>query len=531
MKNNMIRIRIVKKLGLRRIYLFNGTPSWQWKNLLFPKDFVVNLRMNPHVAIFGESGGGKSNACRLIVKDLCRKNARVMILDPNGDYLGIADEIGAEVYDAARNGINIFDLEGLSQNERISELMNIFRNRLRLGYVQAAELKKCLEYSYWIMKRESRAPTLKEVLYTIRIFQKKAGTSEAHVLETLHERLSLLSSGRFVKNTNMERVMRSNSIFLLSTLHTGEAQSVYMEGLLRKVYSNAISSSGRKMPIYIVIDEARKLAESAILGRLASEGRKYGIGIITISQTAKEIGRNVVSNSSLLISFYQREPAELNYMSNFIAGGNELNRFVEVKKAIRNLRVGEAIALDSNVTEPYILKFGLCSVMPTSLRYHISSLSATGASEKEILRSSLALGFAESEIKETLSGLLSINAIKEVSIKEGGLSGAWYISDPMNSPEHDLFVNLMSKKLSNMGIMNEVYNSSYGPDIIAYSRSGRIAYEYETGSKDIEQTRKMIEYRKKAFERVVVVVDDNQEARYRELNGIELVRRSQFFSA
>jgi DNA helicase HerA-like ATPase len=287
LKKNSVSARIIRKLELKKFY-FGNFISWKWHRPMFARAFKLGVRMNPHIVITGESGGGKSNACRLLIKELCNSGSSIIALDPNGDYLGIADSINADVYDSSRYGINIFDLDGASEAERISELMTVLARRLKLGHVQSALLKKCIGYSYWIMKARNRTPTLKDVLYTIRVFEKRSGGSELRILGTLFERLSLLNTNAVLKNIEIEKVMKRNSIFLLSTLHTEEAQSVYMEVLLRKIYSRMMGSGYSRKPLYLIIDEARKISGSRVLGRLTAEGRKYGIGIITVSQRARK---------------------------------------------------------------------------------------------------------------------------------------------------------------------------------------------------------------------------------------------------
>lgn len=528
-KNNRVSIRIVRRLELKRIYLGNSA-SWHWKKPLFKKAFSIGKRMNPHISIVGESGGGKSNACRQLLKELCKNGANVTVLDPNSDYPGIADEIGAEIYDASKDVINIFDLEKMSEAERISELMQIFRKRLKLGYVQSSLLRRCISYTYWVMKPQARVPTLKDLLYTIKVFEKKSSGSELRMLGTLRERLSLLNTARFTRNLNLSEVMEGNSVFLLSSLHTDEAQSVYMEGLLRKIYSNMLSKGHSATQRYIVIDEAKKLAESRILGRLCSEGRKYGIGIIAISQHAKEIDKEILGNSAIVLSFYQREPSELNYVANLISGGNELNRYIEVKKAIRYLRIGEAIVLDSKEKDPIIVSFEKSAGRPTSLNYHIISSSENGIRMEDLRESCYQMGFSEEETSAAMLRLKD-NGLCDYEIESGRMKGRWYISNPFNSPEHDLHVNLISKILSEQGIANEIYNSSYGPDIIAFSKGERIAFEYETGSKAREQMESMLESRRRKYNKIVVAVNDSNYGKYEGLEGIVLVRASGLFES
>ncbi len=527
-KKKKITGRIVRRLELRRFYF--EKVSWHWKKLLFERPFDFGLGINPHTTIVGESGSGKSNACKLLVKELSSSGILITILDPNSDYLGIADSLHAEVYGASKTGINILEPDGMSEAERLGEIMHVFRKRLRLGYVQASLLRRCIRYTYWVMRKRGKVPDLRDLVYTTKVFERRADTREAKVLETIRERLLMALGDPQSKSADMSRIGRENSLFLVSELHTEEAQSIYMEALLRKVYSSMHITGHSSLKRLIVVDEARKLSGSRILGKLVAEGRKYGVGVMTISQRAKEMDRDMLSNSSLFISFYQREPAELNYVANFISGGNELNRFIEVKKAIRNLGVGEAIVLDSRHREPFIVRFSLSDTRQSSLPYLISTSAANGIRKEELLAKCSSLGFTENEIQGTIPKLLESGELKSHVIESSEVNGDWYITSPRNSAEHDLYVNLISRKLSESGIPNEVYNSSYGPDVISYKLGKRTAIEYETGSKSAEQMQEMLELRKRSYSGITVVVNDSYFGKYSEMDGVEYIKASSYFS-
>ena len=115
--------------------------------------------------------------------------------------------------------------------------------------------------------------------------------------------------------------------------------------------------------------------------------------------------------------------------------------------------------------------------------------------------------------------MVSKGELKRHEIKCGKYSGVWYISSSHNSAEHDIAVNIISRHLLSVGIRNRVYNSSYGPDIVAFSGRNRIAVEYETGSKDIESSISMIEGRSKRYSKTIIVVNDGVLKNYQEKLG------------
>ncbi len=507
-KNDRVRVgKVVRRLCFKSFGF--GNIGWRWKDVHF-SDFIVdrNSGINPHMVIVGESGGGKSNATKVLIEGLCSRGAHVVILDPHNEYLGTAEQISAQIYDAAYNGINLFDLDGMSEKEKASELTGLFKRNFRLGEVQSYTLYRCIMNSYSYLGQFGKVPNLGNLLFTISVFKKNAKPAEKSVLESIEKRIAAIDTGSFSRSTDIDNVIHGNSLFLLSGLHTAEAQAIYLEGFLRNIYSRMLSLDKTGHPfLYIVIDEAEKLGDNPILGKIAAEGRKYGIGIIATSQRSKAIDRDLRNNSSLLISFYMREPEELNYVSNFIAAGNELGRFTEVKKGLRGLRRGYAMVMDSSERNPYIVRFDRYDRQNTSISFSILQSAKAGVERGELEMKMMKICSPE-ELQDALSILLGKGELKQYAIGKGPYSGTWYISNPRNSAEHDICVNVIGRHLSKIAVPNRIYNSSYGPDVIANFDRKKIAIEYETGLKAIEDTKQMLEKRAKYYQKIIVVVND-----------------------
>ncbi len=515
-KNNTAIGNVERELGFGLVCF--GERKLGWRRKHFSRFRMEPHRwVNPHTVIVGGSGGGKSNACKMIVKALCAQDANVAILDSHSEYMGLCSDIGAKVYDASRNGINIFDLDGMSEREKASEITGMLKRNFRLGEVQGYMLYKCIMYAYTALLNEGKTPNIHNLMFAIKAFKRNSKTaSERSVLESLERRMSLIANGAFEKNADISRVISSNSVFVLSRLHTPEAQSIYIEGFLRKAYSKMLSMEKAGRPrFYIVIDEAEKLGDNPILGKIAAEGRKYGIGIIAISQRAKLMDRDLRANAAMLISFGIKEPEELNYVANFISGGNEAGRFIEVKKALRNLGRGKALVTRPDLRNPILVSFYRNESGGESAEFKISELARGGIMKEELLKT---LG-AQGETMKAIEGMVADGSLKKEEVLCGKYSGTWYISDSHNSAEHDVNVGIVSRHLISLGIRNRVYNSAYGPDIIVFYGGERIAVEYETGSKDLESSVKMIEGRAPRYKKTVVVVNDAAAGRYAERVG------------
>ena len=529
---NRFRIgKTVRSLSIPKV-LLGGYATWHWRaRFLTGFEFNPYVLHNPHMCIVGESGSGKSNLCKLLLEILASERIPFAMLDPHDEYVESAHDLGAELYNASTAGVNPFDLDGLSQKERTGELTAMLKRIFRLGEVQSYVLYKCISYSYDFAERSNRVPGMPDLLYTIRVFKAHAQNSEKRILESLEKRFTTLEGAHFSRGVELGEVMGGRSIFALSSLHTNEAQSLYIESFLKKVYTSMLSHHGEgKRRFYILIDEAEKLLESSILSRIVAEGRKYGIGIVCISQRAKALNRELRSNAALTFAFSQREPEELNYLANLISGGNEMNRFAEVKRGLRNLKRGHCMVTGSGMREPQLVKLNLFSEQHRDPTHQILTLAMQAVSKRELRTVLLARGYELSQMNLALSGALLKSKIESHSISEGPYAGTWYITKPRNSAEHDILLHLISRHLKKIGIGNRIYNSSYGPDIVAFINRAKIAVEYETGKNAFDQAKAMIEGRRQKFQRVIVVVNPSSLVRYRCIEGIELFSPEEFLS-
>ncbi len=491
-------LRLARRFGLLR---------WHWK-----RKWLFNMmRLNPernlnsHIMITGESGAGKSNVCKLILRQLANQGAGFVVLDPHAEYVEHAKEMHAEVYDASMHSVNLFDLDGLTERERTAEITAMLRRVLHLGEVQASTLYRCIDYTYWVSMRNGSVPNMHSLLYTIKVFGRKARSKpEANMLDSLEKRLLVIAGENFARNVSVAKILQGRSIFSLHGLHSAEAQSIYMEGMLRKIYTSVLAARVKRR-FYIVIDEAEKLQGSPVVGRFVAEGRKYGIGMIAISQRAKALDKEIRSNAATMITFTQREPEEQNYVANMIAAGTEYNRFIEVRKALRELPRGYALvqeARERNAKMVKCLRFKARERDPSGA---IMVMARKVVGKRELLEKLRHDGFSAEQAIGAITELVRSGKLKYHVVTEAPYAGTWYIAMPRNSAEHDVMVSLISRYLSENGIANRIHNNSYGPDVIAYKDGRKVAVEYETGKKNTWDTERMLAKRVEKYPEVIVL--------------------------
>ena len=137
-----------------------------------------------------------------------------------------------------------------------------------------------------------------------------------------------------------------------------EAVGVVISVISRVVYEfNFWNPERRKFPILMLFEEAHNYipnrpeakfsAAKSAVERLAKEGRKYGIGIIVISQRPKELSETVISQCNTFIAMRLTNPEDQNYIRRLVP-----DALAGLMDMLPSLRTGEAIIVGDSVVMP-----------------------------------------------------------------------------------------------------------------------------------------------------------------------------------
>lgn len=116
---------------------------------------------------------------------------------------------------------------------------------------------------------------------------------------------------------------------------------------------------GKQQPLFIVLDEAHaylKAGEDSISSRtvqaIAKEGRKYGVGMLLVTQRPSELDETVLSQCGSIIALRMTNTKDKGHVSS--AMQDELREMADV---LSSLRTGEAIVSGEAVRIPSRVKF------------------------------------------------------------------------------------------------------------------------------------------------------------------------------
>lgn len=349
------------------------TLRWGWSSSSGRFCIDFNSEANAHVNISGMSGFGKSSLCKRLIKEIREKlKLPVSIFDAHSEYVEFTTELGGKVHSPRDSSINMWELDCASPAERIFENVSMLKRVLKLGDIQAYSLLRCAEMAYkrkGITQAEQESwsrepPTMQDVYDCINESISMKGQGRQGYSGLGKRLYPLMAGNMFSAGTTLpfSTVLDGLNDFSIAELGSSEAQAVFIETFLRKLYTYMLSQKlTDKLRLFAVIDEAHRVCisspeELSLPGRLVSEGRKYGLGIITSNQTAKNLDRAIIANSAVTFAFYQREPEECDYITSLVAGGTDYQRKLGVGNAMRELRQFEFIALSSKELKPVVVK-------------------------------------------------------------------------------------------------------------------------------------------------------------------------------
>ncbi len=304
---------------------------------------------NKHVVIMGSSGSGKSLLAKYLLLEYYLKfNHLFLVFDPHNEY-GILKKYikDIEIYDASRIALNPLQLGRLNPRERAHQLSSIIMSLFRLGHLQRQAIEDLLISTYefkgiymdspntW----SNPPPNMGDVLENCRKLME-----DNELYRRIYPYIRILADNIFLSSATsigLENILSKPSIIVLNNLRSDYVRLLYVDTFLQRLL-DMMYRKEIKHEYLIVLDEAYTLFtrdySRNIASRLLMESRKYGLGIVFITQHPLTIPEPVVENASIKISFNISEPRNLDYVARIFSGIYLKDRINIIKTALKNLK-------------------------------------------------------------------------------------------------------------------------------------------------------------------------------------------------
>jgi hypothetical protein len=325
----------------------------------------INEMVQKHVSVLAKTGGGKSYMTGVIVEELLKHDVTVMIIDPHGEYSSLR-EAGKATEHMERFGVRPrgypdkihefapdtktnkdakplrFTLSNLEARDILS-MTNVKNVRLALP-----ALKKTLE----MIKANKQSFSMKDLIRTLEAQEDAQNANLIQELTYLDE-VNIFAE----RGTKLDELIQKGKMTVLNLRGTPpEIASLIVNRVLTSLFEmrkiNAIP------PMLVVTEEAHNYcpqqgstASSKIMRTIASEGRKFGLGLVIITQRAAKVDKNVLSQCGTQVILKITNPLDLKAVISSVEGLT-----AGVTEEIQQLPIGVAIVCGGGVQVPLFVR-------------------------------------------------------------------------------------------------------------------------------------------------------------------------------
>ncbi|MBA3046347.1 MAG: ATP-binding protein [Candidatus Thermoplasmatota archaeon] len=325
----------------------------------------INDMVSKHVSILAKTGGGKSYVTGVLVEELLKHDATVMVIDPHGEYGSLRDPGTPSEY------AEKFGIHPRGYADQIAEFSPDTKTnkdakplRFTLGNLEARDI-----ISLTNVKNVRQAlPALKKVLEMIKatkptfsmkdIIRTLEAQEDAQNVNLIQELLYLDDINIFAeRGTKLDELVQKGKMTILNLKGTApDIAGLIVNRVLTSLFEmrkiNAIP------PMLVVVDEAvnycpqqGSTAASKIIRTIAAEGRKFGLGMVVITQRAAKIDKNVLSQCGTQIILKITNPLDLKAVISSVEGLT-----AGTTEEIQQLPLGIAIVCGAGLQVPLFIR-------------------------------------------------------------------------------------------------------------------------------------------------------------------------------
>ncbi len=325
----------------------------------------VNKLVQKHVSVLAKTGAGKSYTVGVLIEELLEKDIPVVIIDPHGEYSSLKhpNHNPKELEQMRKFGISPKGYENIVEYTPYLTVNPAADKKLALDFT----LLKTRDFIEMLPTKvtDSQKGILFEAIKTVKGFGKYGIDDLINVIEEYEGKAkwSLVTSLEMIKETNIFEGKPTTPRDLVkkgmtSIINLRGVQPDIQELIVSRLTNDIFEARkrGEVPPLLLLIEEAHNFCperglgqalSSRILRTIASEGRKFGLGLCVVSQRPARVDKNVLSQCNTQVILKVTNPNDMRAISQSIEGFTQ-----GLEEEIKQLQPGVALVVGDAIEQP-----------------------------------------------------------------------------------------------------------------------------------------------------------------------------------
>lgn len=314
--------------------------------LIGRRTIEVSLKTNAviarHMAILAMTGGGKTVAARRIIRELLNARYPLVILDPHGDYLGLWEKRAL----FPQSTIKLY-YPYLNVNERNRDVIGFLVSRMTQGFTETQQEKYHEAMESLDVSDDSGVPVS---AFIERLLQELSRMQAAHkgTIPAIKRGLRLVARQMSAMQASNEALRKRLAHYPFEPMpdpysepqkyvRPRQASIVYLGGydhltqstivalILKHLFETRASMTEAIPPFLTVVEEAHNFIPSRgegqaetpsvdIIQKVITEGRKFGAGLLLISQRPSRLDETALSQCNTFLVFRLVNPRDQGFV-------------------------------------------------------------------------------------------------------------------------------------------------------------------------------------------------------------------------
>ncbi len=325
----------------------------------------INTLVQKHVSVLAKTGGGKSYVTGDLIEEFLKHGVTTVVIDPHGEYSSMARPAkGGEAYErfevvprGYKDRILLFSPDP-KVNKGARPLQFTLKNMSPREILELTSLKKTSTYlsplrqAVDLLRQTGKNYTLRDIIRILESDEDASLGSLISELEYLMETNILVAEGTRVTDL----VQRGKTTIISLKGVPPDIQELVVERIASALFR--LRKLNKIPPLMLVVEEAHNFcpqqgqaASSKILRTIASEGRKFGLGLTIISQRAAKVDKNVLSQCNTQIILKVTNPNDIKAITSSVEGLTS-----GMADEIQRLPIGVAIVTGGGLGMPLFVE-------------------------------------------------------------------------------------------------------------------------------------------------------------------------------